>query len=127
VWEGDWSGSRVVVKVLRKLGSTLGRESIRAFLGEVEIWSQLRHPHICSFLGTTMHAGRPAIVLEYMRGGSLHDLLHQNGPDRFRKPRAAPLAAKLLARILVEVSSGIAYLHSNKVTHREIWPGRPKA
>ena len=32
VWEGDWAGVRVVVKVLRE------QEALRSFLSEVNIW-----------------------------------------------------------------------------------------
>ena len=35
-------------------------------------------------------------------------------------PRTSPCAQRLLARVLVEVSSGLAYLHQNEVMHRDI-------
>jgi serine/threonine protein kinase len=54
------------------------------------------------------------MVLEYMSGGSLHDLLHNPTPGR------GDLPAQLLARILAEVASGVAYLHSNGVMHRDV-------
>jgi len=57
VWEGDWAGARVVIKVLRE------EEALRSFLGEVNIWRQLRHPCVCSLLGVCLFAQRPALVL----------------------------------------------------------------
>ena len=73
VWEGDWAGARVVIKVLRE------QEALRSFLGEVNIWRQLRHPCVCSLFGVCMFEQRPSMVLEYMIGT----------PCR-RRPRAAP-------------------------------------
>ena len=53
VWEGDWAGARVVIKVLRE------QEALRSFLSEVNIWRQLRHPCVCALLGVCMFEGRP--------------------------------------------------------------------
>ena len=93
VWEGSWAGARVAVKVL-KAEPEASQDSLTMFVQEMQIWSQLRHPAICSFLGTYMSSGSPAIVLELMRGGSLHHLLH----DGKRQ------SSSLLLRIALEVS-----------------------
>jgi len=53
------------------------------------------------------------MVLEYMTGGSLHDLLHNAGDK-------APIDVGLLTRIVAEVASGVAYLHANGVMHRDV-------
>ena len=108
VWEGEWAGARVVIKVLRE------QEALRSFLSEVNIWRQLRHPCVCALLGVCMFDGRPSMVLEYMTGGSLHDLLH-NPTDA-----GGPLDTALLTRIVAEVASGVAYLHANGVMHRDV-------
>ena len=109
VWEGDWAGAHVVIKVLRE------HEALRSFLSEVNIWKQLRHPCVCALLGVCTFDGRPSMVLEFMTGGSLHDLLHNSSvADR------TELEPQLLARMVVEVASGVAYLHSNGVMHRDV-------
>jgi len=109
VWEGDWAGVRVVVKVLRE------QEALRSFLSEVNIWRALRHPCVCALLGVCMFDSRPSMVLEYMTGGSLHDLLHNSGERTVREHFAT-----LISRIVAEVASGVAYLHSNGVMHRDV-------
>ena len=53
------------------------------------------------------------MVLEYMTGGSLHDLLH-NATD------GVDIDTPLLTRMVVEVASGVAYLHANGVMHRDV-------
>ena len=90
VWEGEWAGARVVIKVLRE------QEALRSFLSEVNIWRQLRHPCVCALLGVCMFDSHPSMVLEYMTGGSLHDLLHNS-----REP--GDIDTALLTRIVAEV------------------------
>ena len=108
VWDGDWAGARVVIKVLRE------HEALRSFLSEVNIWKQLRHPCVCALLGVCTFDGRPSMVLEFMTGGSLHDLLHNP------KSQQHDVDHILAARLVNEVASGLAYLHANGVMHRDI-------
>ena len=75
----------------------------------------LRHPCVCALLGVCMFDSRPSMVLEYMTGGSLHDLLHNSAERTVRDHFAA-----LISRIVAEVASGVAYLHSNGVMHRDV-------
>lgn len=88
------------------------------------ILRELRHASICSFLGTCMQQGLPAIVLEYLSGGPLHNLLHETpaaaGADGAGSGGPAPLAPALLSRMSLEVAQGVAYLHHSQVIHRDI-------
>ena len=70
VWEGDWAGARVVIKVLRE------QEALHSFLSEVNIWRQLRHPCVCSLLGVCIFEQRPSMVLEYMIGACMPQIVH---------------------------------------------------
>merc|ERR1719502_1964078 len=55
------------------------------------------------------------MVLEFMTGGSMHDLLHN--PSVAERVELEPT---LMSRIVAEVASGVAYLHSNGVMHRDV-------
>ena len=101
---------RVAVKVL-KVNPTTRKGALRGFVQEATILSQLRHPAICTLLGTCVQHGLPALVLEYMSGGSLFDLLHNS---------QATVTPPLLSRLALEVASGVNYLHENSVIHRDI-------
>ena len=83
---------------------------------QVKIWSNLRHPAVCSFMGTCVQRGLPAIVLEYLPG-SLHDLLHKptSGKHKLR-----PLSERVQVQIGREIATGVAYLHSEQLIHRDI-------
>jgi len=120
VWKGGWNGTFVAVKVL-KVDPCMGRDALRSFVQEAKMLSQIRHPSICAFIGTCMQQGFPAIVLEYMHGGSLHDLLHnRTHACEGDEETPLPIAARLLSRISLEVATGVAYLHDSGVIHRDV-------
>ncbi|KAK6273629.1 hypothetical protein POUND7_010712 [Theobroma cacao] len=103
----------VAVKVLRPDAIEWKEE----FLKEVEVLSQLRHPHIVLLLGACPENG--CLVYEYLENGSLDEyIFHRNG-----KP---PLPWFIRFRIVFEVASGLAFLHNSKpdpIVHRDLKPG----
>ena len=102
----------VAVKQL-KAEACLDPAALRSFEEEFSIAAKLRHHAICALYGTTVLGGAPAIVLEYMPGGSLHHALHNRRREEVLKPDA-------LAHIALDVAMGIAYLHSSQVIHRDV-------
>ncbi|KAL8503003.1 hypothetical protein ACS0TY_021938 [Phlomoides rotata] len=103
----------VAVKNLRADAFTRKEE----FLREVEVLSQLRHPHILLLLGACPEIC--CLVYEYMENGNLEDhILCRRG----RPP--LPLPARF--RIAFEVACGLAFLHHSKpepIVHRDLKPG----
>ncbi|GMY36344.1 U-box domain-containing protein 34 isoform X1 [Fagus crenata] len=103
----------VAIKVLRHDAIDKKEE----FLKEVEVLSQLRHPHMVLLLGACPETG--CLVYEYLENGSLEEyLFHRNG-----KP---PLPWFDRFRIVFEVACGLAFLHNSKpepVVHRDLKPG----
>lgn len=75
-----WRGVDVAVKSLYSLGGTgsSALEGLGDFLREVAILSRLRHPHVVMLLGVCVDAGHQAIVTEFMKRGSLCEVLHSN-------------------------------------------------
>ena len=66
-----------------------------------------------------MHSGFPAMVHEFVGGGTLHTLLH--GPsDAADAPPPPSIPVALLSRISLEVAGAVAYLHAQGVLHRNI-------
>jgi hypothetical protein len=78
---------------------------------QVDIWQQLRHPCVCTLLGVSTFDGRPSMVLEYMTGVSLHDLLHNTD-------KRAPIEIGLLSRIVAEVTRARAPPAERAHAHR---------
>lgn len=63
-------------------------------------------------MGITIHPMNNEIqfVMEFMKNGSLFDLLHSN----------FELSEQVAIRILLDVAKGLAYLHSLNIIHRGI-------
>ncbi|XP_020578422.1 serine/threonine-protein kinase 26-like [Phalaenopsis equestris] len=77
---------------------------------EISVLSQCRSPYITDYYGSYLHQTKLWIVMEYMAGGSVADLL-QTGP---------PLDEMSIACILRDLLHAIDYLHSEGKIHRDI-------
>ena len=108
VWlaEDEELGRRVAVK-------TLARAADRArFEREARAVAALSHPNICALYDYGEAEGKPFMVLEYLPGGSLADLV---APGR-------PLADAESVRIASEVAEGLAHAHQRGLVHRDLKP-----
>uniref|UniRef100_A0A2P2MWS8 Uncharacterized protein n=1 Tax=Rhizophora mucronata TaxID=61149 RepID=A0A2P2MWS8_RHIMU len=84
---------------------------------QVEVLSQLHHPHLLLLLGACPEIG--CLIYEYLENGSLEEFIFQ----RNGKP---PLPWFDRFRIVFEVACGLAFLHNSKpepVVHRDLKPG----
>ncbi|CAN0040866.1 unnamed protein product, partial [Sphacelaria rigidula] len=77
---------------------------------EIRMVRPLRHPNIVRFLGTEQAKDHLNIFLEYMDGGSLRSRLKSEGR----------MSEKKTANITRELLTGLRYLHSQGITHRDI-------
>ena len=62
----------------------------------------------------TNDSKHPALVMELMQGGSLHDFLH------CRTDLSPPLTPQAQHRIALDVALGLQYLHSLGWMHRDV-------
>jgi len=79
---------------------------------EAEASAALDHPHIARIHQIGEHNGRPFLVLEYIDGGALTDVL-QRGPMEFRAA----------CELLIHIADAIEYAHEQGVIHRDLKPG----
>jgi len=101
-YRAQWRGSSTVaVKVAHG-----GSES--SWRSEVSFLARLRHPHVVQLLGAVFSPPTYCLVLEFCDGGDLHDALQQPTPPGF------------VMRVARGVASGMAYLHSRGVLHRDL-------
>ena len=73
------------------------------------------HPHVVTIFDISEEGGQPYIVSEYMAGGSVESLLHENGDHRL------PLEDVL--RIGDELAQALQYAHAQGIVHRDLKPG----
>jgi tRNA A-37 threonylcarbamoyl transferase component Bud32 len=83
------------------------------FVNEARRGMRLRHPHIAGVHDFAVCAdGTGYIVMEFVNGHNLKDLLATKGP----------LSIPLVGTIAVQALDALAYLHGEKFVHRDISP-----
>ena len=87
--------------------------TLERFKREFTIVRELRHPHLVETLDFGEVDDVPYLVLEFVAGRNLEQLLKQNGP--------LPVGDALT--IFHQVSDGLRYLHQHQIVHRDIKPG----
>jgi serine/threonine protein kinase len=105
-------GKRVAVKVMARELAT-NTEALARFRREVQVTSQLAHPHIIqvSDFGTAP-TGEPYLVMEYLEGQDLEQRIERVG--------RLPLPAAV--HIIKQLSSALAVTHAEGIVHRDLKP-----
>jgi serine/threonine-protein kinase len=101
----------VAVKVLQPALAT-DDAFLKRFRAEARSVASLNHPHVLRVFDWGEDTDGPYLVLEYLGGGSLRDLLDRN--VRLSHSQAAVLGT--------EVAQGLAYAHARGLVHRDIKP-----
>jgi serine/threonine-protein kinase len=103
---------QVAVKLLRS-DLTHDHDLQRRFLREARAAARLSHPNIvCVHLVGETEAGVPYLVMEYLQGETLDDLLE-------REDSLAPRRAVAIAR---QIACALAEAHAAGVVHRDLKP-----
>ena len=88
------------------------KEDTERFEREARAFAALAHPNVTQLYDYGESDGRPFMVLEYLTGGSLEDLLRTHGV----------LADEETRRIATELAGGLAHAHARGVVHRDLKP-----
>jgi serine/threonine-protein kinase len=101
---------------LKALHPTLAADPVmrRRFQREAQSAASIRHPNVTQIFQTRLLAdGLPVIMMEYIEGRTLADLLEARGPVPIEEAR--PMLASL--------ASALAAAHARGIVHRDIRPG----
>ncbi len=101
----------VAVKVLQP-GLATDEAFLKRFRAEARSVASLNHPHVLRVFDWGDDTDGPYLVLEYLGGGSLRDLLD----------RDVRLSYAQAAQLGTEVAQGLAYAHVRGLVHRDIKP-----
>lgn len=103
-------GKPVAIKFLRDL--FLKDEYTRdRFVREAHAMSKLAHPHCVSVIDYGIEESMPYIVMDYVTGRSLDDII-----------RSEPMGFERAIRIALQILAGLAHAHSQGIIHRDIKP-----
>lgn len=105
------TGHNVAVKVLRPEFNK-DAEFVGRFQREAEAASKMTHHNIVNLLDVGMDGENRYLVMEYVQGKTLKDLIHEKG-------RLNPQAA---AQITIRILSALQHAHQNGIIHRDIKP-----
>jgi serine/threonine-protein kinase len=108
------TGRRVAIKVISTGDLTKDAQLVGRFQREAKAAGAIDTQHICGVLdtGTDPESGLPYMVMEYMVGEDVQQLLR----------RAAPLSPELALRIVAQTCLGLQKAHDTGVVHRDIKP-----
>jgi len=103
VYAASWNGITVAAKTLK--------EDMDQIKIEINIIKKLKHPNIVHFYGVTDSSdGLKYIITEYCDAGDLRTLLIDN----------QDILLEQLIHMSLHIASGMAYLHSNQIIHRDL-------
>ena len=84
---------------------------------EIKLLENLDHPHVITYFSSFNENGNFYIIIEYINGGSLKDLI------KIAKEKGKLIDEKKIWDFLIQILSGLVYLHDHKkIIHRDIKP-----
>ncbi len=104
-------GKRVALKVMRAMKETdVGKQS---GLDEARALLLLDHPNVVKVYAIDTRRGQPCIIMELLRGGSLKDVLENQGP----------VDEKRGLRIGIQLASALSATTARGLLHLDVKPG----
>ncbi len=103
---GAWLAQPVVIK---RLEGEFDEVAYKHFQREAQVLTRLHHQSIVTCYGVCLERERLALIMEYLSGGSVHDLV-----------RKAALPQASIHRIATDIVRGLVYLHARKRCHRQL-------
>lgn len=83
----------------------------RAFLREARAISEIHHPHVCPVYDVGIEDDLPFLVMKFVRGGTLADLVEREPPT--------PVQA---LKFVGQIAQGLEAVHARGIFHRDLKP-----
>ena len=108
VWEGRWKNQVYAIKQISS-----GTSKLKEFCSEVVIMSLLSHPNVVTCVAACLESSSPLLVCPYFSRGSLDSIIDD---------RSIELETEQIISMALDISMGMAYLHSFNLIHRDLKP-----
>jgi DNA-binding SARP family transcriptional activator/pimeloyl-ACP methyl ester carboxylesterase len=102
----------VAIKVTRPGVTSRHPDLLDRFVREGKALSQLDHPNIVKMIAAIVENDRHYLIMEYVSGGSLQDLLARSGP----------LSLPAVLEIALGLADALARAHHLNIIHRDLKP-----
>lgn len=99
----------VAIKVILSTKKYSG-EFLRRFEREAQAIAQLSHNNIVKVYDFGEQDGTPFLVMEFLSGGMLKDIM------------GSPMPYKKATRLLIPIADALGYAHERKIVHRDVKP-----
>ena len=104
----------VAVKVIRteRFTPEMLKHALKRFEREAKAVAKLTHSNIVKVTDYGEYEGNPYLIMEYLPGGTLKDLINQHGQIPWREA----------VQLLIPIAEALGYAHSQGIIHRDIKP-----
>ncbi|CAK4230567.1 unnamed protein product [Aphanomyces euteiches] len=121
MWKRSKSAAPISVAMKRLLPNHVDNtQLIDDFMHEIRVYATLSHPRIVQFYGITWTTiNNLSIVMEFMPHGDVWSLVTSAPPTSWHAPLHPTIAVSKLS-IALDVLTGLIYLHSLPVIHRDL-------
>lgn len=108
----DALSRRVAVKFLHKRRGKLDPAGLTELANGIRAAARIKHANIVTVHSVETAASMPVIVMEYIDGMSMRDMLKRTGP----------IDLSLAAFVMRSITSAVAAMHAANVVHRDLKP-----
>ena len=103
-----------VQRAIKVMSSSLAANDsfVELFYREARLAAGLRHPNIVQMFDIARHDGQHYLVMELLKGRSLHEVIQQD----------APLPLARVAHFVGQLADALDYAHRQDIAHRDVKP-----
>lgn len=105
--------SKVLAMKFLQLQLVNSGQSVMRFQREGKAMARLSHPNLCTVTECSIIEGVPYLVMEFLEGASLDQILQE-------EKRISP---RRTIEIMLQVADGLMHAHDESIIHRDIKPG----